>query len=412
MPGAPSKSGTYNPDFDSKRSIFANLLAHVFSGGPQALYSITSPGIIAHFAITKTSLGLLFSIQGGIVAITALTVGLFAHRMNLRLACIISTLLHIVGNAAAFVIDDWHLFVLSRAIVAAADGVILSCTNAALARSNNHTRNWSLTIVATGAFAAAGSFFLSQLIETSGLLYFFGFLSLIGILALPTLWWLPKYTAQGEERKASKGSPFQALADPKGILLLAMVTCFTSGMYALTPFSVLIGQENGWSLSEVGGLKSLAFIAATMVPFIPIIMGNRMGLGWPLVVIASVMSVSAFLLGFFPFGIIYAVGLIGLEGIARLGSAYSHSVMARHNPAGNLNAALLAFIGLGGAIGPAVGGSLRDATGSFAASATFSIVMLLIGLGTLAWFGFHMDRAKRASERAAAEAGAVEAAPG
>ncbi len=309
------------------------------------------------------------------------------------LAIIIGAIVHVLGNFAAFAIDDWSMFLASRAVVSVADGLMLSCSNAALAGSRNHTRNWGYAIVGIGAFAVAGSFGLPYLIEASGVMYFFAFLALAGVIALPTLGWLPQWTA----RKPGAEAPRRIFPrlEPAGLLLLVMVTFYTAGMYALIPFSAIIGQNAGWSLAQVGAVKSAAFTVAMIVPFIPIIVGTRLGLGRPLLFVGLVMTSSAFLLGFYPLGIAFVVALIGLEGIVRLGHVYLNSVLARINPAGNLNAAMQAFSGLGGVIGPTAAGLILM-TGDYRSVALFSMAMLSIGIGAFIFNGFRLDRAAAA----------------
>ncbi len=386
------------PDWSSRGAILANVAAHVVAAGPAAIYRLIVPAIMARYNVTAVEVGYMFSIAAVCTGVCAILVGINARRMNFRRVCTAATAIHVVGALTSMFAPTFSILLFGRALSACSDGVLICAANAALARSSQPTRNWTWCAVAVGLTGAIGNAVVGRLIPLYGMEAAFLIVAMLGLVVLPTQLFIPglRPPAGVAMPVTVREAPFKAIAyalsGRTGMLLMGMIVLFTVGSGMLSPFDAVIGTNVGLSIPEIGDIRGTAFAVATAVLFFGLWLGDRVGCAWPFLITGMLVAISDGAVGTAGTATIFAIAIIVGDAAHRLNGPYYAAVLARHDRSGSLNGAAIAFVNVGLAIGPVVGGHLREATGSYAMVGLSSMTLGLVGFGIMAMMAFRQER--------------------
>ena len=387
------------PEWSSRGAILANVAAHVVAAGPAAIYRLIVPAIMARYGVSAVEVGYMFSLSAICTGVCAILVGINARRMNFRQVCTAATAIHVLGALVSLFAPTFTVLLVGRALSACSDGVLICAANAALARSSKPTRNWTWCAVAVGLTGAIGNAVVGRLIPLHGLEAAFLIVAVLGLVVLPTQLLIPGLRPPpGVAMPVTvREAPFRAIAHAlsgrTGLLLMAMIVLFTTGSGMLNPFDAVIGTSVGLTIPQIGDIRGTAFAVATAALFFGLWLGDRVGRAWPFLLTGMLVALSDGAVGTAISATVFAVAIIAGDAAHRLNGPYYASVVARHDPSGSLNGAAIAFINVGLAIGPVIGGHLRDATGSYAVVGICAMTLGLAGFGMMALMAFRQERA-------------------
>ena len=386
------------PEWSSRAAIIANVAAHIVAAGPMLLYRLIVPAIMERYQVSSVEVGYLFSLGAVCTGVCAILVGIFASKMNFRRVCSLAMAIHVVGALICLFAPSFAVFVLGRAISACSDGVLICAANAALARSSKPTRNWTYCAVAVGLFGAVGNAIVGRMLPIYGMDSVFVVVAILGIVVLPSQMFIPNLRPPKSYKPAKtvREQPFKAvvtaLKGPKGALMMSMIVLFTMGSGMLSPFDAVIGLNIGLSIVEIGDIRGIAFAAATGALFINLFLSDRFGRAAPFLITGLMVALSDGVIGMTDTAMIFAIAIIVGDAGHRLNGPYYASVLARHDRTGSLNGAAIAFVNVGSALGPVLGGHLHEATGSFHAVGLAAMVLGLIGFGVMSIVAFKQER--------------------
>ncbi len=386
--------------FDAPSAIIANVLAHIVTVVPLALYVMAAPALMKAFDVGQASIGVMLSIGLACSSVTALAVGSNAYRLNLRTTAMLGMLVHISGNVVALLAGVWEGILLARGMSAVGDAMLLSSANAVLARSSKNTRNWAICSVATGLSTSIGTFALGQTLDEFGPDIFFGAMIVLGLLILPTLWFLPTHTLPEAERGKRKGGFVAnlraAMGSAKGLAILIGIMLLGLANNSIFGFSTIIGSQIGLSTAQFGTVQSMAYIGGTTANLIIIFVAARFGQARPLMLLGAILALSALLLGTASSYLLYAIAVVGMATAYRGTNPYVYGTAARHDPSGGVAASLVVFIGIGGTIGPMLTGFILGNSQDYTPIGFLAAALFACGAALLVWVALSQERAGRA----------------
>lgn len=394
------------PEWSSRGAIIANVAAHVVAATPAALYRLIVPSIIAEYEVTPVEIGYMFSLSAVCTGTCAIFVGINARRMNFKWACALAMVVHVIGAFICLFAPNFAAFLVGRVVSASADGLLICAANAALARSSKPTRNWTYCAVAVGLAGAAGNALVGRLIPVYGMDALFVLLAVVSLVMLPSQLLIPGLRPPPVNgREAVMAAPFKAISNAlrgrRGMLLMGMIVVFTTGSAMLSPFEAVIGRNIGLSIAQIGDIRGIAFAAATCALFVGLFLGSRIGATIPFVITGFAVALSDGAIGLATVPLAFGVAVVVSDAAHRLNGPYYASILARHDRTGGLNGAAIAFINVGSAIGPTIGGYVHQATGGYQAVGLGAMTIGLVGFGVMALVSARMEREE---ERGAATA--------
>ncbi len=183
-------------------------------------------------------------------------------------------------------------------------------------------------------------------------------------------------------RNAAGGSavdPPPAAGREGWVALLGMgVFFFGHGLLAL--FLVRLAREVGLSAAEIGYVMMGASLLTIAFPLLSAALATRVPAGVAVVVVSVALMVASW-------AVVQADSLAAFATAAPLFAALPLAIMplvlgalARFDGSGRLTGAHPAFVLLGGALAPFIGGAIRDTTGDFGGNAAVAIACFLVGL--------------------------------
>jgi hypothetical protein len=240
---------------------------------------------------------------------------------------------------------------------------------------------------------------VGRLIPVYGLEAAFLIVAVLGLVVLPTQLFIPglRPPAGVAMPVTIREAPFKAIAHAlsgrTGMLLMGMIVLFTMGSGMLNPFDAVIGTGVGLDIQQIGDIRGTAFAVATAALFFGLWLGDRIGRAWPFLLTGLLVALSDGAVGTATSAAVFAIAIIAGDAAHRLNGPYYASVLARHDPSGSLNGAAIAFVNVGLAIGPVIGGHLRDATGSYSVVGLCSMTLGFAGFGMMALMAFRQEKA-------------------
>ncbi|MEQ8485481.1 MAG: hypothetical protein RIB46_14080 [Pseudomonadales bacterium] len=340
--------------------------------------------ITVSFAASNTLAGFVASAEMASIALGSLVFAGLAPRMNARVVYTAGVSAIIVLNLVSILVPDVMWLFLCRAPAGFALGAVVATTMATAGRSDQPEMTFGVINSSVGVMGIVIAYVLPRSLrlhehlplpqiasELDGLYLTYAFMSLFAFACLRTLPRLPPVVPPRAD----------AVVPPvprSGWLALAGMGLIFFGHGTLALFLVTIGRSVPLSPEVVGYVFMAGGVFGIIAPLIAGYLGSRMAATGPIFGVLIALAVFAVLLAnadtpmeFFIAGPIFATLPIAMMPIA-LG------VLSRLDQTGRLTGSHPAFVLLGGAIAPFVGGAISD-IGGFAASGWFAVACIVAG---------------------------------
>ena len=375
---------------------FRNLLPAIVVGvmGNTGIYLIPLllGAMVSDRGYTEQQAGLIASADLGGYAVMTFITAMFLIRRDWRRLALVGVAIMFVANLASTAVAAAGAFAAVRFLSGIGAGMLAAVATVSLGQTENPDRSYGLLFAASLLFGTAGLWGLPMLLERTGLDGAYVF-----IAALAVLVGLLTFGLQ-------QGVPLSATSDATGsprprpvlaMLILLAIALFWAHQNALYAYMERIGNASGLSAQFIGftlGLANLTgFAGAALVAWA----GSRFGRLIPLLLSTAIQLVCVWALS----GTVSSVGYLVAIAVISLSwnvvNPMQIGVLAGVDRGGRLLALSSTVIGVGLAIGPALGAAvLRGADYSLVLwlVAGLAVASLLLALPVL--------RPARAAERA------------
>lgn len=348
--------------------------------------------VIDHFRVSAAVAGSIASLEFAAVAITSVITATLVGRAPGRLLCVVGTVLLMAGNLACTFAPTLALLGAARLVCGVGKGLVIAIIFGLAGQSGNPTRSFAVLNAAYAAFSAAVFLVVPRVVIHFGMAGAFGSmvaLSLLGLVFLPGVP-EPRRTAHGE-------SWIRSLPlDVSGMLAIAGLTLMWTAQGSIWAFSERIGVRDGLSLQSIGWVLSAGSILAIAGPLASRVLEIRRGALLPIFGGLAVLAAVVIWVCVSRSTLTYALAVPIISIAALFLMPYVQGVLSFVDPSGKLNAGSSAFMTLGGALGPLLGGMLI-ARGGFATLGACAAVLLIIVFGLFRPAARAHDAAARAS---------------
>lgn len=358
-------------------------------------------GMVQSFGLSNSTAGLVASTELGAISLSSLYVAQIAGRISPRTIYTAGILAILTANALTIVANDVAWLVALRAIAGLGAGSVTATVMFTAGRSQSPEKTFGVINSFVGIMGMSMALILPQALlfhtllgPTTALsaadgLYAVYVVAAAGALLLIRWVPVPPHAAPISEGLAHAGTP--ARAPLIGWIALGGLGMIFFGHGALGIYIVELGLTTGLSSQAVGNTFAVASLFGIAAPLIGGWIGANFRAGLPIAVLLVALLGFAILLagttsplGFYVLAPLFSVAPMTMMPLA-LG------VLARIDPTGRLTGSHPAFVTLGGAAAPLVGGALRDLSGSFALTGWFVAGCVVAG-------GLLMFRAIAASD--------------
>lgn len=334
--------------------------------------------VIDHFRVSAAVAGSIASLEFAAVAITSVITATLVGRSPGRLLCTLGTVLLTAGNLVCTFASSLAWLGAARLVCGVGKGLVIAIIFGLAGQYANATRSFAVLNAAYAAFSAAVFLLVPRVVIHFGMAGAFGSmvaLSLLGLVFLPGVP-EPRRAAQGE-------SWFRSLPlDVCGVLAISGLTLMWTAHSSIWSFSERIGVRDGLTLQSIGWVLSVSSVLAIAGPLASRVLEIRRGALLPISGGLAALAVAAIWLCVSRSQVTYALGVPIISIAALFLMPYIQGVLSFVDPTGKLNAGSSAFMTLGGALGPLLGGTLI-AQGGFTTLAACAAVLFVIVFGLL-----------------------------
>ena len=304
-------------------------------------FSVTQVGWLAS--------GELFSIAMGALAASIVgSQGAPLHTV-VRAASLVA-----IANAVAMFPSAWAV-IIGRLLSGVGTGVVLARVIGVAARRTNAPRVLAIMQLPVTLFGSL-VYFASPLLATRyGPAGIFAILVVVATVEVI----LAVIAAPGFSASA------QASSRPRLYLPAAMFGCLAiinvnAAFTVIWTYIVLIGTGLGFSTGTIGNVLGLAALVGIVAPLTASILGERVGLIWPITCSLLVMGSVVFFLVHAPSPLLLGAYAAVFIVAASFYVPYAITLLARVDRAGRLPSAAPVLFMIGGAVGPSLGSQLID----------------------------------------------------
>ena len=351
---------------------FRNLLPAIVVGvmGNTGIYLIPLllGAMVSDRGYTEQQAGLIASADLGGYAVMTFITAMFLIRRDWRRLALVGVAIMFVANLASTAVAAAGAFAAVRFLSGIGAGMLAAVATVSLGQTENPDRSYGLLFAASLLFGTAGLWGLPMLLERTGLDGAYVF-----IAALAVLVGLLTFGLQ-------QGVPLSATSDATGsprprpvlaMLILLAIALFWAHQNALYAYMERIGNASGLSAQFIGftlGLANLTgFAGAALVAWA----GSRFGRLIPLLLSTAIQLVCVWALS----GTVSSVGYLVAIAVISLSwnvvNPMQIGVLAGVDRGGRLLALSSTVIGVGLAIGPALGAAVLRGT-------DYSLVLWLV----------------------------------
>lgn len=367
------------PQMISNRGAYAMIAA--FSAVMYAVlltYPAMTDQLIEAHAMEADGIGFLFSVEMGVLSLATLPAFLWLKRVSLVPIMVLLTTLMVLGNILSSMAPSFGLLATSRALTALAAGSMVVVILAFCRRMANSSRALGIWVTAQLAMAAVilGIYpWTFAKMDLGGV-----YLAHAGIIAL-CLVTLPAVRGISFKDKGAGAIARQDIGEPfrwiPAIFGLAAVLIFYASLHSVWALTGLLASAGGISASTTSLILSLATVAGVASALLATLIGDTryrsvlttLGLG--------AMTVSVLLFIGAPYAARFAVAAILFKFAWTFALPFIMASLADLPRSDHVMNSFNLMNGIGGAIGPALGGILVARTGSL----DLMLVIGAIGLG-------------------------------
>ncbi len=353
--------------------------------------------IALSFAASNTLAGFVASSEMASIALGSLIFAGLAPRLNARKIFVVGVSAIVVLNLISILVPGVMWLFLCRAPAGFALGAVVATTMAIAGRSDKPEMTFGVINASVGVMGIVIAYVLPRSLRLhealalpqiasglDGLYLTYALMSLCAFVCLRTLPVVPPLLAGHAD------APVPA-APRSGWLALAGLGLIFFGHGTLALFLVTIGRAVPLTPEVIGYVFMAGGVFGIFAPLIAGYVGSRYPATGPIFGILIVLAVFAVLLAnadspmkFYVAGPLFASLPVAMMPIT-LG------VLARLDQSGRLTGSHPAFVLIGGAVAPFVGGAISDA-GGFAANGWFAVGCIALGAALLFNAVRHSDR--------------------
>lgn len=336
--------------------------------------------IIDDLALTADAAGSVASTEFAAVAIVSLGVAVLVHRLNARLTVVIGLALLFAGNFLAAYAESVALLTLFRVITGIGKGLVVAIVFSLAAGTAHPTRAFALLNATYAVFSTVFYLMAPFFIEMGGAKGAFLMMAGVAVVGAFFLFWFPNCSMAASEVRNLKIREIPLF----GFLALAALIILWTGQASIWTFVERLGTRLDLSVTEIGGVLSVAAFLTIGGPTLARIIDIRFGHTRPIVVAVLMMIAVVLALIYLPYAAVYAT-MVPLFLILSLFTVpYVMGILSVADPAGRLAAASSAAMTAGGSLGALVGGWTIRGLGyeglAFTAVGHFLVVIAIIAL--------------------------------
>ncbi len=347
-----------------KREVKSLAAACVLSSAGAIVYMM-SPliigGIIDAAALDAGQAGLLLAAYFGGYTVCAASGLSWLHRFPTRQTTFVALLMLVGGLAPMAALNSYQVLIATMALSGAGAGVCYAISVALIAATDEPDRNFGYALTAQLTFGGV-LLFIAPAVFTPK----WGFAGTISCIILSVLLislilpWLPRHAAAQAsvtEQDVDQFTTTPAITGTIGLFI------WFAGLSALWMFTERVGVESALDPVAIGTMLSFSVIPGIIGAMGAVVLGDRFGRKAPHILSAAIILAAIFPLSSQP-GIVgygVAVGLIVFAWNFWL--AYLLGTLASVDFTGRFSALYTAALGLGAAVGPAVGGIIATSFG-------------------------------------------------
>lgn len=340
--------------------------------------AMTNQLIEAH-AMGPDRIGLLFSVEMGILSLATLPAYLWLKRVSLVPIMILLTSIMVLGNVLSSMATTFGLLAGARGLTALAAGSMVVVVLAFCRRMANSSRALGIWVTAQLALAAVilgvYPWTLAKL-DLSGVYLAHAVLIALCLLTLPSVRGVSFKARAGQA--ASKQDTQERFKWIPAIFGLAAILIFYASLHSVWALTGLLAAAGGIAEDTTSGILSLATVAGVASALLATLIGDTkyrtalttLGLG--------AMTVSVLLFVGAPYAARFAVAAILFKFAWTFALPFIMSSLADLPRADHVMNSFNLMNGIGGAIGPALGGILVARTGSLDLMLVIGAVGLII----------------------------------
>ena len=350
------------------RKLLPAIVVGVMGNTGIYLIPLLLGAMVSDRGYTEQQAGLIASADLGGYAVMTFITAMFLIRRDWRRLALVGVAIMFVANLASTAVAAAGAFAAVRFLSGIGAGMLAAVATVSLGQTENPDRSYGLLFAASLLFGTAGLWGLPLLLERTGLDGAYVFIAalavLVGLLTFGLQQGVPPSTTAGA---AGAPRPRPVLA----MLILLAITLFWAHQNALYAYMERIGNASGLSAQFIGftlGLANLTgFAGAALVAWA----GSRFGRLIPLLVSTAIQLVCVWALS----GTVSSVGYLVAIAVISLSwnvvNPMQIGVLAGVDRGGRLLALSSTVIGVGLAIGPALGAAVLR-------GADYSLVLWLV----------------------------------
>ncbi len=364
---------------DSLRALMAMIVAIVIGEGSLICMPFIVGGIVERYQLAEGAAGIVTSLQFATMGLASIAILNRVHKIDRRRWILIGAMFILLGHAMAMLSSSWALFLIGRVITGLGEGTALSIGNATAAGTRRPQKAFSILAMTMVVTAAAVYLLMPPLAERIGPVAVFYVLFLLGLIALPFLFAMPRHVPATEN-----DTPTEKLKVWPLPRLLFGIGCLFAGENAMWAFAERIGVSIGMGMSTIVS----AFLATVILSGIGPVLANatekQWGYRYPILIAALVAGSANFVLATAGFQSAFFAGII-IANVAYLFlMPYYRSLTAFVDPLGRLAVGSVVMQTAGTALAPSLGGAILLLGGGYTGIGLMAFA-LIAGSCVLIW---------------------------
>ena len=350
------------------RKLLPAIVVGVMGNTGIYLIPLLLGAMVSDRGYTEQQAGLIASADLGGYAVMTFITAMFLIRRDWRRLALVGVAIMFVANLASTAVAAAGAFAAVRFLSGIGAGMLAAVATVSLGQTENPDRSYGLLFAASLLFGTAGLWGLPMLLERTGLDGAYVFIAalavLVGLLTFGLQQGVPP-SATSDATGSPRPRPVLAM------LILLAIALFWAHQNALYAYMERIGNASGLSAQFIGftlGLANLTgFAGAALVAWA----GSRFGRLIPLLLSTAIQLVCVWALS----GTVSSVGYLVAIAVISLSwnvvNPMQIGVLAGVDRGGRLLALSSTVIGVGLAIGPALGAAVLRGT-------DYSLVLWLV----------------------------------
>ena len=312
------------------------------------------------YGVAVSRLGLAGSLELGAVALASILTAAFLDTRHLRWPIVLGLLISIAANLFAAVSPSVGLFTLARIAAGLANGFLFADVNRRAAENAMPSRVFAGQLFVMVAFAVVFFAIAPRLFASWGAGAAFFYSALAGVIALLSLPVLrtSRRTAAGQSTAAPIHIGLAA------VLMLVALTLLFVTMNSIWAYLSPAAARAGVSLTVLSTLLGVGAVLNLAAPVASgWLSGGRVSPSLAITVGICTFGVCAFLIAGAGNALLFTAGTLFLPFCLMFSVPFYLSLLVEFDASGKCVATSAAFIMIGSAIGPSVGGIAMDHAG-------------------------------------------------